>query len=179
MASLSDAYFFGRIIGSSGFRDGSFCRWWISTGQQWNLVNGLDHGQTQVDTPIHEEEMCIWSHPIDVHYEFPGVQGWPKITFEIWLTDSLGRSYLGGYGFSALPMTPGNHDISIDLWKPIGSPVEELTSKYIGGSPLLTSQDIVTKPDDRFRLRTESSGSISMSVNLIIGRVSNFHVSLK
>ena len=178
MSQSADAYFIGRILGSSGFREGTFCRWWIFAGDQWKLVNGLDRGQTQTDCPNDSSGVCVWSHPIDAYFEFTGIQGWPKLFFEVWEHDSLGRSYLGGYGFCALPMSPGIHDIDVNLWCPVGTKVEELTSKYIGGSPLLDDKTLVYTPKDRFRVKSESVGIIHLNISLILGRISNFQFAI-
>ena len=177
MSQSADAYFIGRILGSSGFKEGTFCRWWIFAGNQWKLVNGLDRGQTQTDCPNDSSEVSVWSHPIDVYYEFTGIQEWPKIFFEVWEYDSLGRSYLGGYGFSALPMSPGSHEIDVHLWRPVGTTIEGLTSKYIGGSPFLEDKKFIYKIQDRSKIKTESVGVIHVTLSVILGRISNFQVA--
>jgi len=171
-----DAYFIGRIIGSSGFSNGTFCRWWIAAGDQWKLVNGFEKGQTQTDSPKDSNEIAIWSHPLDLFYEFYSIQGWPKITFEVWEHDSLGRSFLGGYGFCTLPTSPGEHILSVQLWKPVGTILEDLASSFVGGSPHLRNQDLVHRPNDRFRMKSETAGTVNMQISLILGRVSQFQV---
>lgn len=177
MAATCDAYFIGRIVGASGFPDGGFCIYELVHGQQWVITDGEEKGQTQIDVPD-EGNTVVWSHPIDVHYEFPGIQGWPKLSVEVWQQDDLGRSFLGGYGICTLPMTPGSHEIDVKLWRPVGTAVDGLTSKYIGGSPQLVTQDIVDKAQDRDRLKTETAGVLHLSMGLILGRTSNFQVLL-
>ncbi|KAH0791789.1 B9 domain-containing protein 2 [Histomonas meleagridis] len=177
MSQTADAYFIGRILGASGFKEGAFCRWWISAGQQWKLVNGLDRGQTQTDCSNDFSDVNVWSHPIDAQFEFAGIQGWPKLSFQVWQHDSLGRSYLGGYGFCDLPMSPGNHDIDVHLWRPTGSYIEELTTRYIGGSPHLQDTTIVHAPKERYRIKSESVGTVHLNVSLILGRTSNFQIA--
>lgn len=176
MTQTADAYFIGRILGASGFNDGVFCRWWIVTGDQWKLQGGSEKGQTQTDTSAYNDGTAIWSHPIDVYYEFSGIRNWPKMSFEVWEHDSLGRIYLSGYGFCNLPTSPGNHDIDVELWKPIGNVMEELTSNLMGGSPHIRNQEIVHKPNDRFRLNSGNSGRIHLNISLILGRVTQFQV---
>lgn len=177
MSQTAEAYFIGRIIGSSGFREGTFCRWWIVAGPQWEKIKGDDKGQTQTDAPNDSSGTCIWSHPIDLYYEFSGIQGWPKISFEVWEHDSFGRSFLGGYGFCVLPMSPGNHDISIHLWRPVGTHVQDLIANFIGGSPHLRSQEIVHNGNDRLRLKSESAGTVHLNLSVILGKTSNFQVA--
>jgi B9 domain-containing protein 2 len=119
----------------------------------------------------------VWSHPLDVHFEFMGIQGWPRLSIQVWKHDSLGRSYLGGYGFCPLPMSPGNHKIDVDIWRPIGDKVEELTAKYIGGSPILRQGEMAHRSDDRFKIKSESAGVVHIEMNLILGRTSNFPIA--
>ena len=176
MSQTADAYFIGRIIGCSGFHEGAFCRWWIVSGPQWKLMNGLDRGQTQTDSPSDSSGNCVWAHPLDVYYEFSGIQGWPKISFEVWEHDSLGRNFLGGYGFCALPMSPGNHNIEVQLWRPVGNMLEDLTASVLGGSPHLRDQSLVHAPNDRFRLKSEAAGIVHLNISVILGRVSSFQV---
>jgi B9 domain-containing protein 2 len=113
--------------------------------------------------------MNIWSHPIDVQYEFAGLQGWPKLSLEVWEHEAAGRSALAGYGFVVLPMYPGKHDLKITLWKPIGSMIESWTARYCGGAPHLRSQELVSTPTSRPQLTTETSGTASISLSVILG----------
>jgi B9 domain-containing protein 2 len=177
MSQTAEAYFIGRVHSCSGFKAGAFCRWWVCVGPQWKLISGVDRGQTQTDSPSDSSGICIWSHPLDLYYEFTGIQGWPKLSFEVWEHDSLGRSFLGGYGFCPLPMSPGIHKIDVHLWRPVGSFVEDLSANFIGGSPHLRNDNIVAQPNDRFRLRSESSGDVHVDISLILGRATNFHVA--
>lgn len=87
---MAELHITGQLLGASGFRDKSvFCKvrcprrratgfrrlgasarrvqWGIATGTTWELVEGLDEGQTQVNGS-QEGGMAVWSHPIDLHY---------------------------------------------------------------------------------------------------------------
>ena len=174
MSQTADAYFIGRLLGCSGFKEGTFCRWWISIGSHWKLVNGLDKGHTQTDFSNDSSGLSVWSHPIDVYYEFSDVQGWPKLCCEVWEHDDQGRSYLGGYGFASMPMSPGIHKLEIPLWRPSGTFIEDLTTKYLGGSPHLRETSLLSTPTDRFRLKGDTVGTVSADISLILGRTGNF-----
>ncbi len=39
----------------------------MAAGTTWELVEGLDEGQTQVNA-AEEGDLAVWSHPIDLHY---------------------------------------------------------------------------------------------------------------
>jgi B9 domain-containing protein 2 len=68
-------------------------QWGMHAGRSWELVEGLDQGQTQTDCPA-DGDMAVWSHPVDVHYVCRGLLGWPKLHFQIWSQDVHGRNEL-------------------------------------------------------------------------------------
>lgn len=69
------------------------CQWGVHAGRSWELIEGLDQGQTQVDCP-QSGDMALWAHPVDVHYVCRGLLGWPKLHFQIWSQDVHGRNEL-------------------------------------------------------------------------------------
>lgn len=65
---MAELHVVGEIIGASGFEDrGLFCKWGIAAGRMWEVLEGLEKGQTHVDFP-RDGELAAWSHPLDVHY---------------------------------------------------------------------------------------------------------------
>lgn len=68
-------------------------QWGVHAGRSWELIEGLDQGQTHIDCP-QDGEMALWSHPVDVHYVCRGLLGWPKLHFQIWSQDVHGRNEL-------------------------------------------------------------------------------------
>jgi B9 domain-containing protein 2 len=68
-------------------------QWGIQTGRSWELIEGQDEGQTQVDAP-EDGGMAVWGHPVDAHYVCRGLSGWPKLHFQIWSQDMHGRNEL-------------------------------------------------------------------------------------
>jgi hypothetical protein len=179
MAEGPQANFFGRLIGSSGFEQATFCRWFVTAGQQWTLKGGCEEGQTQVDTPQDPDAMNIWSHPIDVWYETQGRLGWPTITFEVWEYDALGRSALAGYGFTVLPMSPGKHELRVPLWKPVGTALQKWTSHFCGAAPHLKKRELVQTGASRSEsaLTTETSGSVHMVLFVILANMSGLPIA--
>lgn len=65
-------------------------QWGVHSGPHWELLEGFDSGQTQVDHP-EDGEMAVWSHPLDVHYLVQALTGWPKLHFQIWSMDIHGE----------------------------------------------------------------------------------------
>jgi B9 domain-containing protein 2 len=179
MAEGAEVYFVGRLIGSSGFTQATFCRWFITAGQHWTLKEGQSEGQTQVDTPEEPDAMNIWSHPIDVKYETEGRLGWPAITLEVWEYEALGRSALAGYGFTVLPMSPGKHEMRVPLWKPVGATLQKWTSRFCGAAPHLRSRELVQTGASRSEsaLTTETSGNVHLALFVILGNVSSLPIA--
>ena len=48
-----------------------------------------------------------------------------------------------GYGFCYLPSSSGMHDLEVDIWKPCGAPLEELTDFHLGGGPSLVDTEVI------------------------------------
>ena len=54
-------------------------------------------------------------------------------TVQVFEADSYHRNDHSGYGTVFLPCAPGFHRLEIVVFRPEGSFVEELTSKFLGG----------------------------------------------
>ncbi len=89
---MAEVHLVGQLIGASKFgKSNLFCVWDMQAGQQWIHISGDKKGQTQIDAPAYDE-ICIWSHPIDLHYSTSTPVGWPKLIFQVWYQDSYGRN---------------------------------------------------------------------------------------
>ena len=99
-ATAAELHLLGQLTGGSDFPLSSlFCKFSIESGSNFRVLQGVVEGQTQCDQPNvgtparlarapalpptrastvwQEEEMVVWSHPIDVHYSVEQrVQGW-------------------------------------------------------------------------------------------------------
>ena len=54
----------GELVGASEFPSGDlFCKWSVSHGSGWRLLEGAREGQTQTDHP-QDGSFSKWSHPI-------------------------------------------------------------------------------------------------------------------
>ena len=68
-----------------------FSQWGVVAGRSWELLEGLDQGQTHVDSAP-DGELVVWAHPLDIHYACRGLSGWPKLHFQVWSQDIHGRN---------------------------------------------------------------------------------------
>lgn len=174
-SSMAEVHFIGQIVGGINFPSSSlFCKWKIIADENldesvhWRMLEGQDNGQTQVDM-ADDGFMSVWSHPFDLHYSTSSIQGWPKMSCEVWSQDIYGRLALCGYGCSHLPCSPGSFKIDIACWRPaIPSVVEGVRSFFLGQFPQLQNENVVWRRDDRYKLQTIASGTVSVQCNVIV-----------
>uniref|UniRef100_A0A7S3R578 B9 domain-containing protein 2 n=1 Tax=Dunaliella tertiolecta TaxID=3047 RepID=A0A7S3R578_DUNTE len=165
---MAELHITGQVLGGSGFQFQTlFCKWSLVSGRNWELLEGLDQGQTQVDCAP-DGEMVVWAHPIDVHYSCKGLTGWPKLHFQVWGQDIHGRNDVCGYGFCHVPTAPGMHELDCVTWIPEGTVGERLRAFFVGGNPRLKLEEIVHTPGDRFRLQTQTSGIVHLQLGVIM-----------
>ena len=113
---MAEMHIIGQVLGGSGFQSNNlFCKasqismaqqntmrfspegyfqlqqWGISAGRTWELLEGLEEGQTQLNQAA-DGDAVVWAHPIDIHYACKGLTGWPKLHFQIWSQDLHGRN---------------------------------------------------------------------------------------
>lgn len=89
--------------------------------------------------------------------------------FEVWSLDSTGGKVLGGYGTCHIPTTPGKHEIKCPIWRPSGTPSEEVMAYFVGPRPELVEKDAIYKNagETRSRLFTKTSGYVKLALGVI------------
>jgi len=167
-----EVHVLGELAGGAGFEtDNAFCVYSIGHGKEWTLVGGDEKGQTQVDYP-QEDDMCVWNHPLDLHYYTKTLQGWPKLVMEIWKLDEFGQRQLFGYGFTYFPSKAGSHELEVPVWRPCGNRGEEIYDFYVGGTPHLISTELVhnttTAKEERCRLYTKTVGKVFLNLEVVL-----------
>ena len=80
--------------------------------------------------------------------------------------DVHGRRILAGYGVAHLPSTPGEHVLVVNLWRPVGTPDQELAAYLLGDTPALVSHDPIyeTAWRERCRLVTVPAGQVTVNM---------------
>ncbi|CAH8436004.1 unnamed protein product [Heterobilharzia americana] len=175
---MAELHCFGQILYAHGYPEKDlFCKWGIKSGIAWRLIEGIAEGETQVDCPLVGEK-AYFCHPIDLHFATKGLQGWPKLHFQVWHHDWVGKNELYGYGFCHIPTSPGNHQVVVPTWRPVGSVLDTLVSRLVGGGPHLRRPDIVYDPTDRFLLQTESMGYLTIDLNVILRNFDKFGIDM-
>ena len=55
---MAEVHVIGELVGGSDFPSGSlFCKWSVSHGSSWRVLEGASDGQTQID---HPQVALIW-----------------------------------------------------------------------------------------------------------------------
>eukprot|EP00056_Hartaetosiga_gracilis_P006774 m.100719 g.100719 ORF g.100719 m.100719 type:complete len:111 (+) comp12554_c0_seq12:79-411(+) len=98
---MAEVFFIGNVDGGEGFSGSSlYCQWRIVAGNGWSVIAGSDEGQTQIDHPTGDD--AVWAHPIDIHYKVQSIQGWPRMSVQVFTQDSYGRHQLGWFCHNAV-----------------------------------------------------------------------------
>lgn len=66
-------------------------------------------------------------------------------------------------------MTPGSYLLEVPLWRPIGTPEQELQAYILGDAPALGNPDPIYESawKDRCRLMTTSAGNVLIKISVI------------
>lgn len=177
--SMAELYCFGCIVGAdSDFNEtGLFAKWKISYGNNWELIEGLSSAETQIDFPSIGDR-ANWCHPVDFHFVCNGIQSWPRIEFQVFKEDSHGRVSFVSYGFVHIPSQPGFHEVKCYTWKPIGNLYSQLYSMFTGSSLVLSNPEVIFTSANRYRIRTETSGTITLNLYVIARHFDRYGVEL-
>lgn len=108
-----------------------------------------------------------------------GIQGWPKIHIQVFHLDWVGRVHLYGYGYLTIPTSPGQHEIDCFTWRPIGSLKDRITQYFLGGSPQLKYPDLVFSSSERYKLKTETMGTVRFQLGVILRNFDKFGLEYK
>ncbi|RYG51476.1 hypothetical protein EON67_03300 [archaeon] len=108
------------------------------------------------------EDELVWAHPLDVWYSVSTLDDWPLLLVSVWQQDELERHEIAGYGVARLPTCPGMHFMDIVTWRPEGTRLQEIAAWFRGGLPQLTDTSVVTEADQRYLLRTISTGTVQV-----------------
>lgn len=171
-----EIHFVGQISSGIGIirdtTEGCCCRWKVEYGKAWDHLGGELLGQTQTAyCNAKDTELIPFNHPIDLHFSEAGLHGWgaPRLAMQTYRLDMYGRMILVGYGFSHLPTSPGMHRLEINMWRPIGSPEQELDAFLLGRTPALISPEPIYEAawKDRCRLVTVSAGKVFVDLFIV------------
>mmetsp|Transcript_3504 Transcript_3504/g.4372 ORF Transcript_3504/g.4372 Transcript_3504/m.4372 type:complete len:188 (-) Transcript_3504:119-682(-) len=142
-----------------------------------------NEGDSESFTQICSNRPIVWNHPIDLSFSTTSVVHWPCLYFEVWSQDEYGRNDIAGYGQCQVPAAPGYYDkIDAVIWRPLGTFLERLRAKFLGGYPQLVNPEefVLNASRQREDFYTETMGSVVLSLNVVVqGAVGDKGVILK
>ncbi|XP_039271324.2 tectonic-like complex member MKS1 [Styela clava] len=181
----------GEIIKAQSFEyDDLHIEYFLDLPRNWScsaydMLSGCTHTcRTKLEENI---ETAYYSHPFsyDTYLSYAkedldSSNEWPKIFLQVISSDTWGRRRTEGYGYVALPSTPGLHILKAHCWRPTGnagqeSVTNELRRFFIGSSPELEDATYIAVPSNfegkilnKYGVRTESTGSVTIRINCIV-----------
>ena len=168
----------------------TYCRWELTHGPSWAVVQGQSSGQTQtglVDRSLGGDGLVVsltgeridaswgsgsaaWEHPLDILLSTTSLCGWPQLQLTVWQQDELMRNDIIGYGSALIPVAPGQHRLQVATWRPEGSWLQELRASFLGGGlPQLMDLRCVTHPTEapRTGLATTTSATVELDIQVL------------
>lgn len=65
--------------------DNMFCRYTFSYGPDWRIVQGVDHGFSQVaQKGSSADASVVWNFPLDVTFKAMNAHGWPRLVVSVY-----------------------------------------------------------------------------------------------
>ena len=144
-------------------------RWRLELDSNCEVIAGPTEGLTKLAEVAGED--AVIDEPIDVHISMTSLLrgGLPRLVVDVWHEDDNARFELSGYGFCHVPLSPGEHDVQLVCWRPYGTPLERISAAFVGGYPQLVDSSLVTSEDDRYGLKTETTGVVHFHADVVVG----------
>jgi len=170
---MAELHIIGEITSGHDFGGKkSFCVFELISGNRWTVVEGHTSGCTHIVGQ--DDGVVTWSFPVDVHYSFTDVQGWPKLSIQVWSIDSYGRKEIAGYGMAFLPMPSMKEEqVEVVTWKPaLWHPNVFLRTwkvfqqMVMGGNPVLRDNALIHGSEERFKLHTIGGGTVRLHLSV-------------
>lgn len=173
---MPELHLLGQIKSGKGFVndsvEGCMLRYKIVFGNSFEILGGTDGGQTQMTyCKLMPNETLPFNHPIDLHFAQAATHGWtaPRIEMQAYKVDMYGRRILCAYGFAHLPCSAGFHDIEVGMWRPAGTPEQELSSIFLGDTPALASENTIYNAawKQRSRIISQAAGKVKLEFYVV------------
>lgn len=195
---MAEVYVIGEICCAENFREPNlFVRWNFQTGlcssklvkwdfwqfsilgSLWKFVEGEFEGQTSTDSNELDNK-SVFAHPIDLHLATRGIQGWPKLSVEVFSVNALKQFYPVGVGFAFLPTSPGTHKIEIATWRvaPLTA-FDVVKEKFFTGGFTIIKKDLIHSGIERYKISTLSSGTVTVELSLVFKNFNKYNIKFE
>jgi len=167
---MPEVHIVGYIRGATGFdKQAVFAKWRIEArSDRWRHLEGETSGRTWLAERKTSVDDAVWNEPLNLSFASTGIQGWPKLFLSVFNSDTHNRIDLAGYGFCAIPCSPGSHVREVVLWRPRGTWCENFVAKFLGGRPQYDRPEVVMTGDSRFNHRCVSTGVVEVEFNIAL-----------
>lgn len=143
----------------------------------WKFVEGESEGQTSTDCN-QIDQVSYFSHPLDLHLATRGIQGWPKLSVEIFSVNALKQFCPVGTGFSYIPTNPGYHKLKIPTWRIAPQTIlDSIKEKfYTGGFTIVIKKDLIHTGIERYKISTISSGVVVIELSIVFKNFRKYNI---
>ena len=160
----------GRLVNAIGFdTEEIYIKYKIIIGDNFTLLNGVLSGETFQAISNEEEgtNTINFDQPLNFNLKCDGIEGWPKIIFEVFSNDRDGRNCLIGYGTGYFPVKAGSSRLTINCWRPSDSTKSSLSETFLGNNNEFLDISAVYTTLEKFGLNTISTSQINIEVDMI------------
>lgn len=146
------------------------------SGSLWKFIEGESEGQTATDSNRLDLK-SVFAHPIGIHLSTRGIQGWPKLSVEVFSVNALKQFYPVGVGFSYVPTKPGAHKLKIATWKIAPLTVfDSIKEKFFTGGFTIVKKDLIHSGIERYKISTISSGIVVVDLSLVFKHFRKYNI---
>jgi B9 domain-containing protein 2 len=161
--------FIGQVESVNGIEANAISLTWaIVTGDnEWNLHQGISSGETHTGLRSGFNSRVILNDPIEIIFHHSDVNNWPMLVCELWDKSFEGVKGFIGCGCIWMPSSPGQHKITVQLWKPeLGT--DSLREAFLPTYHDLDSiRSLVLDPAAKAQLQCSNSGLVNLEINVL------------
>lgn len=137
-------------------------------GADWSPLSGLTSGTSQMARCGVDPERVVINFPLEMVFSSTNVSGWPQLLITVRAQNTLTGDSLRGYALFLMPPNTGHVVTTSPLIRPraatlLGEWLAWITGKY----PELADPKMLAIGKDNYLLRTESYGSVTLSMNMV------------
>ena len=106
----------------------------------------------------------VWNFPMEALFKSLNPHGWPKIVLNCHAKDFLGREYICAYGCTNIPVSPGRHERTVQMFSPVSSSWIARLFAYLSGKSAEYINPIKALADNEGRevTRVKPEGIVKM-----------------
>jgi hypothetical protein len=145
-------------------------------GSLWKFIEGESEGQTATDCNQIDQK-SFFAHPLDLHLATRGIQGWPKLSIEVFSVNALKQFCPVGIGFAYIPTKPGLHRLRIATWRIAPQTVlDSIREKFYTGGFTIIKKDLIHTGLERYKIATISSGTVEVEVSVVFKHFRKYNI---